>query len=134
VSRGPGAARSAAWGRDGAGRRALLSLWILIAAATAASGALTASLTAPASPAAGLGVAVSGTVLAVSLALAVRVVAALERARPRSRRPFGQAWEEFRASRRRRAQLRGSGVPRHGGRSRLRFGEIPAGGRSGRSF
>jgi hypothetical protein len=58
------------------------------------------SLAAPASPVAGLGVAVSGIVLAVSLTLAFRVMAALERARQRTRPSFAQAWKEFLAGRR----------------------------------
>lgn len=66
-------------------RRAVVSFWFLVVIATAASGSLMTSLKAPASPAAGLGVALSGSLLAVALLLAGRVLLALERARRNAR-------------------------------------------------
>lgn len=71
--------------RNGSARRARSSLWILLLVATLAAGSLSAALSSPGSPATGLRVAVSGIVLAVTLALAARVFQALHSARSRSR-------------------------------------------------
>ena len=62
-------------------RRAQVWLWVLIVIAVVAAGVLSSSIAAPASPTSGLLVAVSGTLLVASIALAARVLIALERAR-----------------------------------------------------
>jgi len=64
-------------------RRAVRSLWILIAIAVLAAGSLSAALAAGSAPLTGLRVAVSGLVLVGSVVLAARVMFALERARRR---------------------------------------------------
>jgi hypothetical protein len=65
-------------------RRARWTLWGLVAFAVMAMGSLSVGLGAPPGPLTGLRVAVSGLVLVVSLALALRVMMALDRARQRS--------------------------------------------------
>jgi hypothetical protein len=84
----------------------VVSLRVLIAAAIASSAGLTASIAAPPSPTAGLGVAVFGPLLAVALALAARVLLALERAHPRRRLAPAQTMSEFRIQRRLRREAR----------------------------
>ena len=64
--------------------RARRSFWILLAVAIAATGALSTALGAAPSPVAGAWFAVSAIIVAVSVGLAVRVMAALARA-PRTR-------------------------------------------------
>ena len=61
--------------------RAGRSFWILLAIALLATGALSSALTAAPSPATGLRVAGSGTLLIVAIALEVRVMIAFDRAR-----------------------------------------------------
>jgi hypothetical protein len=61
--------------------RARRSFWTLAVIAVLSMGALSAALKAEPSPAAGAAVGVSGTILAVSLTLAGRVLLALDRAR-----------------------------------------------------
>lgn len=65
-------------------RRARRAFWLLLVLAVLAAGALTASLGAPPQPIAGIGVAVSGLVLTVSITLAGRILIAAERSRRRS--------------------------------------------------
>lgn len=67
-------------------RRARWSFWILVGVAVLAAGSLNAGLGAQPSPLTGLRVAASGMVLIGALALAARVMVALERARRRARR------------------------------------------------
>lgn len=69
-------------------RRAVRSFWLLVAASVVATGGLTSALAAPASPFTGIRVAVSGLILVLSVGLAIRVMAALDRAR-RSARESG---------------------------------------------
>ena len=64
-------------------RRAVRSLWILVAIAVLAAGSLSTALTAGSAPLTGLRVAVSGLVLVGSVVLAARVLLALERAHRR---------------------------------------------------
>jgi len=66
--------------------RARWAFWVLVVVAIVAAGSLTAGLGTDPSPVTGLRVAVSGIVLIGSLALAARVMVALERARRRARR------------------------------------------------
>ncbi|HZW42937.1 MAG TPA: hypothetical protein VFF32_00910 [Dermatophilaceae bacterium] len=66
--------------------RARWAFWGLVAIAVLTAGSLTAGLGADPSPLTGLRVAASGLVLIGSLALAARVMVALERARRRARR------------------------------------------------
>ncbi len=68
-------------------RRAHRSLWLLILVASLATGVLSRSLGAAPSPLVGLRVAVSGGALVAALALAVRVMVALDRARRRAADP-----------------------------------------------
>lgn len=68
-----------------ASRRARRSFWILVGIAVAAAGSLSAGLVAEPSPLTGLRVAASGIILVTSLALAARVMIALERARRRAK-------------------------------------------------
>ncbi|HET7399394.1 MAG TPA: hypothetical protein VFJ94_12820 [Intrasporangium sp.] len=68
-------------------RRARRSFWALVLVAVLAAGSLTAALTAEASPATGLRVGLSGIVLIASVALATRVMLALDRAHRRQRQP-----------------------------------------------
>lgn len=58
-------------------RRARRAFWLLLAAAVLLTGALSWALRAPPSPGTGLAVAVLGAVLAIVVALAVRVLLAL---------------------------------------------------------
>ena len=68
--------------------RAHRSFWILVGLAVLMAGTLSASLGAAPSPLTGLSVAVSGLVLVACLALAARVMLALQRARsPKHFRP-----------------------------------------------
>jgi hypothetical protein len=67
-----------------ADRRARRSFWILVVVAALATGVLGRAIIAPPSPFAGLRVAISGLILAASLSLAVRVMLAIDRARPRT--------------------------------------------------
>ncbi|HET7486374.1 MAG TPA: hypothetical protein VFJ85_00495 [Acidimicrobiales bacterium] len=60
--------------------RARRSLILLVAVAALALGTLTRALAWPAGPKAGVAVAASGIVLAASTTLALRVVAAIQRA------------------------------------------------------
>jgi len=64
-------------------RRARRALWTLIGIATLSMGSLTSALTAHPGPLTGLRVAASGATLIISLALAARVMIALDRARRR---------------------------------------------------
>ena len=61
-------------------RRAVRSLWILVVVAVMASGSLSAALTAGPGALTGVRVAMSGLILAMSVALAAGVLFALERA------------------------------------------------------
>lgn len=72
------AARS---GHSAPSRRAVRSLWALVLLAVLASGSLSSALTDRPAPLAGIRVAVSGLVLAACVALATRVMIALERSR-----------------------------------------------------
>jgi hypothetical protein len=67
--------------------RARKSFWALVLTAALATGALSTALKAHPSPTAGATVAVAGTVLAISLTLATRVLLALDRARRATRPP-----------------------------------------------
>lgn len=67
-------------------RRAGWTFWGLVVVSVLAAGSLNAALAAAPSPLTGLRVAVSGAVLIGALALAARVMVALERARRRARR------------------------------------------------
>lgn len=62
-------------------RDAIRAFWTLTVVALLAMGTLSAALTAAPSPSTGLLVAVAGVVLIVALALAARVLLAVERAR-----------------------------------------------------
>ncbi len=64
--------------RDQRQRRAF---WVLLAAAVMSAGSLTGALAAAPAPVTGLWTAASGTVLAVSLSLAVRILTFQDRAR-----------------------------------------------------
>jgi hypothetical protein len=65
-------------------RRAVRSLWVLVAFAVLASGSLSAALFAEAGAFTGTRVAVSGLVLLTCVILATRVLIALERRRGRA--------------------------------------------------
>ena len=67
-------------------RRARQTFWGLVVISVLAAGSLNAGLAAAPGPLTGVRVAVSGTVLIGALALATRVMVALERARRRARR------------------------------------------------
>ena len=67
-------------------RRARRSFWVLVGTAVLATGSLSAALTADPSPLTGLRVAGSGIAVFGSLALATRVMLALEQARLNHRR------------------------------------------------
>ena len=71
----------------GSVRRAQRMFWALTVVALLAMGALSAALGAEPGPLTGLLVIVSGAVLIVTLALAARLLFALERARPGRRPP-----------------------------------------------
>lgn len=64
-----------------AGRRARRAFWMLVTAAVLSAGSLTGALAAAPAPATGLWTAASGTILAVSLSLAVRILNFQDRAR-----------------------------------------------------
>ena len=66
--------------------RAHRSFWILTTTAVLLVGALSAELVATPRPLTGLAVAVTGTVLALVVAQAVRVMVAIDRAAPAKRR------------------------------------------------
>ena len=66
--------------------RARRSFWALVLIAALSTGALSTALKAHPSPAAGVTVAVSGAMVAISLTLATRILLALDHAR-RSTRP-----------------------------------------------
>lgn len=66
-------------------RRARWSFWVLVGIAMLATGSLSAGLGSDPGPLTGMRVAVSGIVLIAALALAARVMVALERARRRAR-------------------------------------------------
>ena len=68
-------------------RRAQRMFWMLTVVALLAMGALSAALGADPGPLIGLLVIFSGTVLIMALALAARVLIAMERARPGRRPP-----------------------------------------------
>ena len=74
-------------------RHARRSFWVLVLVAVLASGSLSAALASDPGPLVGLRVAGSGLVLVASIALAARVMAALDRAhRPaRAREPRSKA-------------------------------------------
>ncbi len=76
-------------GRRGSTRRARRSFWFLVVIAMLAAGSLSAALRAGSNPLTGLRVALSGLVLIGSLALAARIMVALERARRRGRQAAG---------------------------------------------
>lgn len=61
-------------------RRARRSFWVLVVVSVLATGVLSSAVAAPASPATGVRVAISGLVLIVSVALAARVLHAVDRA------------------------------------------------------
>jgi hypothetical protein len=65
-------------------QRAARSLWLLVGVAVLASGSVSTALTAHSGPFTGVRVAASGLVLVASVALAARVLLAIERARRRS--------------------------------------------------
>lgn len=65
---------------SGPARRARRTFWALVVVAVLASGSLSAALRATAGPLAGTRVALSGLVLLVALALAARVLFAVDRA------------------------------------------------------
>jgi len=69
--------------RPAAMRRARRSFWILVVVSVLAAGALSGALRDEPAPTTGLRVAASGLVLVVSVALAARVLLAVDRARPR---------------------------------------------------
>lgn len=72
--------------RDASGRTAQRSFWILVVCAALSMGALSAVLARPPAPLTALLVAVSGVAVVLLLALAGRVLLALDRARrPRIR-------------------------------------------------
>lgn len=79
------AGAAASRGRSAAVRRARRSFWSLVVIAALATGSLSIALNNQAGPSTGVQVALSGTVVLVSLALAARVMIALERARRRAR-------------------------------------------------
>lgn len=66
-------------------RRARWAFWLLVGVAVLAAGSLNAGLDAEPSPLTGLRVAASGIAVIGSVALAARVMVALERARRRAR-------------------------------------------------
>jgi hypothetical protein len=68
-------------------RRARRAFWMLVAGAVLAAGSLTGALAAAAAPVTGLWTAASGTVLVVSLSLAVRILNFLDRARRAQSQP-----------------------------------------------
>ena len=68
-------------GSHDSSRRARRSFWVLALVAVTATGSLSAAMRAPASTGTGLRVALSGLVLITAVALAARVLIALERAR-----------------------------------------------------
>lgn len=68
-------------------RRARRSFWILVAVAVLAAGWLRSALAADPSPLTGLQVTASGLLLVAAIALAARVLAAVERTRRRSTPP-----------------------------------------------
>lgn len=75
-------------------RRALRSLWILLAVSMVAAASLQRAFEATASPVTGVRVALSGIVLVAALALAVRILTAFDRARRQGRpRPPGSMTE-----------------------------------------
>jgi hypothetical protein len=67
-------------------RRALRMFWLLLTVAALAMGALSAALTKASGPLTGLTVAGSGLILLVALALACRIMIALDHARRASLR------------------------------------------------
>lgn len=67
--------------RTSSARVAHRSFWILVLVAVLAAGSLNTALAASPGRIAGISVLVSGSTLALSVALAVRVLAALDRAR-----------------------------------------------------
>ena len=69
-------------------RRARRSFWLLLLAAVLAAGWLSRAIAADPGPFAGIQVAASGVVLVVALALAARVMVALDRAARRTRGAF----------------------------------------------
>ena len=66
-----------------ASRRALRSWWVLVALAVVAAGSLSSALAAPTGSWTGVRVAGSGLVLVLTVGLAARVMAAMDRARRR---------------------------------------------------
>ncbi len=66
-------------------RRAHIAFWVAVVVSVLAMGSLYGAWQAPPSPLTGARVAVSGLVLLASLAFAVRIMIALDRARRRSR-------------------------------------------------
>ena len=67
--------------RTAIGRRARIAFWTLVGIAALSMGALSSGLSRDPGPLTGLLVATSGAVVLVSLALAARVMIALDRAR-----------------------------------------------------
>lgn len=65
--------------RTGPARRARRSFWVLVLVAVLASGSLSVALASDPGPLVGLGVTASGLVLVASIALAARVMGALDR-------------------------------------------------------
>ena len=68
------------------GRRAQAAFWTLVGIAALSMGALSSGLAGDPGPLTGLLVAVSGAVVLVSLALAARIMIALDRARRAAKR------------------------------------------------
>ena len=66
---------------DAHGRRARATFWVLVGTAALFMGLLSSGLSRPPGPLTGLLVATSGAVVLVSVALAARVMIALDRAR-----------------------------------------------------
>ena len=73
--------------RKAATRRARRFFWILVVVSVLASGTLSDALSDEPAPTTGLRVAASGLVLVVSVALAARILLAIDRARTRARHP-----------------------------------------------
>jgi hypothetical protein len=77
--------------RTGSPRRARRSFWTLVLVAVLATGSLSAALNADPGHLAGIRVALSGLVLVSSVALAARVMTALDRAHRRASGEIHQA-------------------------------------------
>lgn len=67
-------------------RRARRFFWVLVALSVLATGMLTDALSSPASPATGMRVSVAGLLLLALIALAARILDAIERANAKARK------------------------------------------------